>query len=166
MATPIAAEWLDEHLAFAVPMRMVELDRQHRQSGIPVATIAEQSVTRYARAMGITTKRFVWPEGTPTADDRPTGHRVVARADTIAALVATMGDSLFGGSRTGSAAVVAAALVSGLAVGALTLPEGITFRGQHWCRGRCSTCTERIAVEVEDCYEVREFVALGDGEKQ
>lgn len=140
-ATAVAAGWLDEHLACAVPLTMCDLDRRARRCGgdypAHVCRIADADVRDLQVAHGV-----VLPEPVYDEDGQPTGTRNSPTADSLAMTVATMGDTLYGESKPGRAAVVVTALTLGLAAAALTQAGGVDFRGQHFCRrdGRCTGC--------------------------
>ncbi|MGC3954612.1 MAG: hypothetical protein QM804_10220 [Propionicimonas sp.] len=116
------AEYLDEHLRFAVPLRMAKLLRAHNINGIPVRTIAELSHGQIVREYGLVVHRTA-----------PWGDSDESPGEDLYSLIAVLGDSLFGQSRPGKAAAICAALTTALAAAAITHPDGVTWRDQHWC---------------------------------
>lgn len=136
-----AGDWLDEHLKFTVPLRMHE--------------IATRVIGMGPSATGLTYAERVRNIG--IRDFRVAGFTGQVPS-TIPALIATTGDALFGESKLGRAADLAAALTTGIAAAALVQVGGITYRGHHWCRalihygpscscgyveGECETCALR-----------------------
>jgi hypothetical protein len=114
-------EWLDEHLSFVVPLRMVELHRWAVRQPTP-GGIDWREVLR---------RRLRRAEAPKTAYGRDTRENT----DDIATL-ATRGDTLTHwtpGTKPGAIAEVLSGLVNGLATAALTQDAGIDFRGHHWC---------------------------------
>lgn len=116
---------LEEHLIFAVPLRMVELKRM--ADGHPVVRSGEYD---WEHAL------MVWFR-TARQPKRQLGKDTAANTDPVQT-IATRGDTLFSveGNSKGAAEVVAA-LVDGLATGALLNTDGITYRGLHWCTTHC-----------------------------
>lgn len=117
----ISGEWLDEHLAFVVPLRMVELHRWAVQQPTPGGIDWREVLRRRLR-------RAEAPKIAYGADTRE-------NTDDIATL-ATRGDTLIHSSLTskpGAITEVLSGLVNGLATAALTQDAGIDFRGHHWC---------------------------------
>lgn len=117
----VAREWLVEHLQFAVPMHMADIDaRARRKSPIPPArpiTYAERVENMCRDATGLDV----------SAGQHNPGSR------TVAALIATQGDTLFGSSKRGRAAALSTALSIGLAGTALLHEDGANGFGLHWC---------------------------------
>lgn len=122
----IAREWLVEHLKFTVPIRMAELDHAARnRRPHPWNFTYEEELMRIFNQEG----RML--DGVAGLK-HPQGS--------IPALLAALGDAMFGQSTHGRAGAVAVAMTTGLAVLALTCETGATYAGQHWCRGACQTC--------------------------
>lgn len=116
---------LEEHLVFAVPLRMRELERLMRNH--PVVKTGEYT---WQKAL------LVWfYHG--KAPKQAYGKDTAANTDPVQQ-VATQGDLLFSvEGQHKDAGLIAAALVDGLATGALINPDGITYRGLHWCLTHC-----------------------------
>lgn len=66
------------------------------------------------------------------------------KAHDAARLLSGQGDGLvMGDTKPDRPAATFEALVTLIALGALTYPDGATFRGNHWCRnGRCTACVQ------------------------
>ena len=112
---------LEEHLMFAVPIRMRELKRMaERHPNTRSGDTWQESLLMW----------FRWPR----QRKRTYG---IDRADLVMQ-VATQGDTLLSvEGQHKDAGLIAAALVDGLATGALINPDGITYRGMHWCLTHC-----------------------------
>lgn len=134
-----ASVWLDDHLGFAVPLRMAELLRQHRATGMPIPAIAEASTHLHQRRLGITIKEPVWD------GDLVARWDAVPASSGVATMLAARGDVLIDGSKPGAVEVVSAALVTALAVMALIADDGVTWRGHHWCSG--PHCADQARLE-------------------
>ena len=113
----VQTDWLEESLAFAVPLHMDDLDR--RASAMP---------GNYATNVRALCTRLV--------EDSPTG------STTSAQLIGTLGDALLGESRPGRATALHNVLARGLAGTALTTPNGATYRNHHWHNPMGCTCKE------------------------
>jgi hypothetical protein len=119
------ADMLEEHLIFAVPLRMRELEHTMRQR--PKVLTGEHT---WQQAL------LVWFQH-PEAPKPAFSNDTAANTD-VTAQIATQGDLLLSvEGQHKNAGTVAAALVTGLAVGALVNPDGITYRGLHWCVDHC-----------------------------
>lgn len=119
-----ATFWLLEHLAFTVPLHMVDIDHRARQ---PIANPGPHSPRTY--------RERVERIGRDATGLSAKGER------TITAMLATQGDTLLGESAPGRGAALAAGLTVALAAAALTHEGGATFHGLHWCVQR--PCTHR-----------------------
>lgn len=125
----VAREWLVEHLRFTVPLRMLELHREATTARPHPWITWQDRVKRIARDEAC---------AFATTDERV--------ADSLPAIIATMGDALLGQSATGRAGMLASCLTTALAAAALThQPDGISYLGMHWCVG-CGICNRRAAV--------------------
>lgn len=113
--------YLEEHLTFAVPLRMRELRRMsENHPNTRAGDTWQESLLMW----------FRWPR------ERKRTYGI-DRADKTMQ-VATQGDLLFSvEGQHKDAGLIAAALVDGLATGALINPDGITYRGLHWCTTHC-----------------------------
>jgi hypothetical protein len=108
--------WLDEHLAFAVPMRIAEIVARVRAMPPSLTGLSFED-----RVRNVLTDATGYQRGASSA------------ASGLPALIATMGDALFGQSAPGRAGQVMAAFTTALACGALLSADGITYREHHWC---------------------------------
>ena len=66
------------------------------------------------------------------------------KAHDASRLLSSQGDGLVhGDTKPNRPAATFEALATLIALGALTYPDGATFRGNHWCRdGRCAACVK------------------------
>lgn len=116
---------LEEHLVFAVPLRMRELE--HLMHNHPVVRSGEYT---WQKALLVWFYHGRQPK-------QAYGKDTAANTDPVQQ-VATQGDLLLSvEGQHKNAGKIAAALVDGLATGALLNTAGITYRGMHWCRDHC-----------------------------
>jgi hypothetical protein len=119
------AAYLEEHLIFAVPLRMRELEHTMKQR--PKVLSGEHT---WQQALLVWFRHAEAPRPA-FSNDTPANTDVTAQ-------IATQGDLLLSvEGQHRNAGTVAAALVTGLATGALINPDGITYRGLHWCVDHC-----------------------------